>query len=170
METWDLFDSNRQPLLRTRKRGLDKTPGEYHIVVEVWTVNSAKNILVTLRDSNKKLYPNKWENTGGSALAGETSRQGAVRELVEETGIVAQPEELTLLGTQQGDSAFYDIYILHRDIAIEQLTMQPGETTAAKWITLQQLETMIADQTLAYPIGVRFNHVKTAFLNFLDTL
>lgn len=52
------------------------------MVVEVWTVNSEKNILVTLRYASKEIYPNKWENSGGSALAGETSKQAAVRELL----------------------------------------------------------------------------------------
>ena len=35
-------------------------------------------------------------NTGGSVLAGETSRQGAVRELKEETGIGVSEEELIM--------------------------------------------------------------------------
>ena len=73
MELWDLYDSNRQPLFRTQLRNQLINPGEYHIDIEVWTVNSNKNLLVTLRDPNKENYPGKWENTGGSVLAGETS-------------------------------------------------------------------------------------------------
>lgn len=170
METWDLFDSNRQPLFRTHQRGQKKTPGEYHTVVEVWSVNSMKNIFVTLRDSSKEMYPDKWENTGGSALSGETSEQAAVRELMEETGIIAAQEELTLLGTCREDNEFYDIYILHRDIPIDHLTMQAGETTDAKWVTLDQLDAMVIDQTLALPVGRRLSFVRKEFQKYFDSL
>ena len=170
MEIWDLFDSNRQPLFRTLQRGSKKNPGEFHMVVEVWTVDSAKNILVTLRDPSKEMYPDKWENTGGSALLGETSRQAAVRELQEETGIVATQEELTLLGTCQEDEAFFDTYILHRDIPANLLTMQVGETVDAKWVTLKQLDTMISDQTLALPVGRRLSYFRKQFQDFLEAL
>ena len=82
--------------------------GEYHIVVEVWTVNNDGEILLTLRHPDKKEYPNFLENTGGSTVAGETSREGAVRELFEETGIVAAENELFYLGTNIGKAAFID--------------------------------------------------------------
>ena len=52
---------------------------------------------MTLRDKAKPVYPNCWENTGGAVLAGETSLEGALRELREETGLAAQPEALRLL-------------------------------------------------------------------------
>ena len=89
MELWDLFDAGRRPLVRTHPRGTPCAAGEYHIVVSVWTLDSRDNFLLTLRDPAKESYPNTWENTGGSALAGETSRAAAVRELAEETGILA---------------------------------------------------------------------------------
>ena len=160
MELWDLYDRDRQPLLRTHRRGEKKNPGEYHIVVEVWTFNRDGHVLVTLRDPCKEMYPDKWENTGGSALAGETSRQAAVRELAEETGIVAAEEELTFLGTFREEEEFHDTYILRRDVPIDQLTMQKGETVAAKWVTMEQLNAMAADETLALPIGKRLNQIR----------
>ena len=74
MELWDLFDNGRNPLGRTHRRGTPTTPGEYHVVVSIWTADSSGNFLLTLRDPAKESYPNHWENTGGSALAGDTSR------------------------------------------------------------------------------------------------
>ena len=46
----------------------------------------------------------------------ETSRQGAVRELKEETGIGVSEEELMLLGSVRGISAFYDFYVVRKDV------------------------------------------------------
>lgn len=164
MEYWDLHDKNRTPLGRTHKRGDEIANGEFHIVVEIWTVNSKKEILTTLRDSSKIDYPNKWECTGGSILAGETSRQGAVRELHEETGIIAKEDELIILGTYIETSAVVDIYMLHRDIEIENLVMQEGETVDAKWNTVEEILEIINDKTLAFPLGHRFKNVEDAFL------
>lgn len=167
METWDLFDGARQPLHRIHRRGEPIPPGAFHIVVEVWTINSRRQVLLTLRDPAKDEYPNKWENTGGSALAGETSRQAAIRELYEETGIVAAEDELCLLGTYPETSAFVDIYALCRDIPLSELRLQPGETVDAKWVSLVQLESTILDASLALPTGRRLAAVKEAFLEQL---
>ena len=167
MEHWDLFDSARNPLGKTRQRGTPGVPGEYHIVVSIWTVDSEENILLTLRDSVKESYPGCWENTGGSALAGETSRQAAARELFEETGIAASEDELVLIGAQTARDSFVDHYLLRRDMPIAEIRLQDGETAAAKWVTLAELDAMIADLSLAKPIGEQFSEIRERFLLFL---
>jgi len=87
MELWDLYDKDRRPLGIIHKRGDRLKRGTYHLAVGIWTVNSNNELLITLRDKAKKEWPSLWENTAGSVLKGETSLQGAVRELFEETGI-----------------------------------------------------------------------------------
>ncbi len=163
MELWDLYDANRQPLHRTWPRGTELPKGTYHIVVGIWTWNSAGEILLTLRHPEKEIWPDTWENTGGSILTGETSAAGAVRELLEETGIAAEPSDLLLLGTTLEESAFIDTYFLQRDVAIDELTMQEGETTAARWVTLAELYTMAADGTLAAPVAERLYLLQEKF-------
>ena len=44
----------------------------------------SKKILLQLRDSNPKLYPNYWSVFGGSVDEGETFEQAAIREAHEE--------------------------------------------------------------------------------------
>ena len=169
-EIWDLVDRQRQPLFKTHQRGKELQPGEYHLVVEVWTVKPEQQVLVTLRDPCKEEYPDKWENTGGSALAGESSRQAAIRELQEETGIQAREDELIFLGTCWESSALIDIYLLHRDIPVSSLTMQPGETVAARWISLAQLDQLITSRELALPTGRRLGQVRSAFDQALEKI
>ena len=82
MEQWDLYDQNRCPLHRKHVRGMPMQPGEFHVVVNVLSVDRQGNILITKRHP-KKPFGGKWEVTGGSVLAGETSLHGAVRELEE---------------------------------------------------------------------------------------
>ena len=167
MELWDLFDAERNPLSRTRVRGTPCQPGEFHVVVSIWTVDSQGNILLTLRDPVKESYPDHWENTGGSAQAGETSLQAAVRELEEETGIVATEAELRFLATETTRDSFVDHYLLRRDLARSDVRLQKGETADAKWVTLPELDSMVADLSLAKPIGEQFTGIRERFLLFL---
>lgn len=167
MEKWDLFDEKRQPLNRTHTRGNEMVIGENHIVVDIWTVSSDREILLTLRHPDKEIYPNFWENTGGSVLTGETSRLGAARELFEETGINVKENELVLLGTRKETTAFVDTYIVRKDIAISDLTMQEGETADAKWVNLEELDQMIVNGDIASPVAERLQPLRSKFEGFL---
>ena len=162
-EFWDLFDDNRVFLNKQCRRGDEIAAGENHIIIEVWTVNSAGELLLTLRHPDKREYANKWEDTGGCAMAGETSRQAAVRELFEERGLAAREEELIFLGTVKEAISFTDIYMLHRDVSLDELRLCEGETTAAKWVTPEVLGSIIADESLALYAGRRLNHVRKEF-------
>ncbi|MEF9959257.1 MAG: NUDIX domain-containing protein [Niameybacter sp.] len=162
MEKWDLYNVDRQPLNQTHNRLEAMAKGTYHIVVSIWTVNSQNQVLATLRHPKKDKYPNFWENTAGSVLAGETSRQGARRELLEETGINVEEEALQFLDTIKELTAFVDLYIVRKDVAIEELVMQEGETVDAKWVSLEQLDEMIDKGFIAEPVAQRLVPVRKA--------
>ena len=134
--------------------------GTFHLGVDIWTVNSRGEILLTLRSPEKDDLPDEWENTCGSVLAGETALEGALRELREETGIVARPEELGLLCEHCDGNTFGHSYLLRRDVRIKELTFQPGETVAAKWVTPAELDAMVALPTGARPVGSRLPFVR----------
>jgi len=169
MEKWDLFDKTRQPLNRIHNRQDKMIIGEYHIVVDIWTVNDDNEILLTLRHPDKKEYPNFWENTGGSVLAGETNNEGAIRELFEETGIIANQNELFFLGTKKEETAFVDTYITRKNLKISELTMQEGETIDAQWVTLDKLDEMMKSGTIALPVTERVAPLRKSFEHFLFT-
>ena len=120
-------------------------------------------ILLTLRHPMKKEYPDVWENTAGSTLAGESSRECAVRELKEETGLEVLESELTLLGIKKEKTAFVDTYLVYKDISIESLTMQEGETVEAKWVSLEKLDDMISEGLLALPVVERLKPIRKEF-------
>ncbi len=168
MEVWDLLDDKRQSVNKKHIRGSKIKAGYYHIVAEIWTVNSNKEILLTLRHPDKEIYPNLWENTGGSVTTGETSKSGAVRELFEETGIEATEDDIVLLGTRKETSAFVDTYVVRKDIPISALTMQEGETVAAKWVTIVELDQMIANGDVASPVAERLKPLRDKFEGFLE--
>ena len=169
MEKWDLFNKNRQSLNRTICRDDNMMKNEYHIVVNIWTINNKKEVLLTFRHPNKKLYPNKWECTGGNIFEGEKSKACAVRELKEETGIDIFENELIFLGTRreeypsESENLFVDIYAVIKDIEIDSLELQENETTKAKLVTIETLNEMIDDKSIAENMGQRLKSVYTEF-------
>lgn len=138
MELWDLLDEDRKPLGKKHVRGVPMEEGTYHVIVDIWTVTPDGRILLTQRHPDKA-YGLKWECTGGSVLAGETSIQGVCRELEEEVGIHAEPEELTLLDTVRLNDRFVDTYINRREVDPEKLHLQETEVVGARLVTFEEL-------------------------------
>ena len=167
-ELWDLLDEDGMPIGATHVRGEKLPNGAYHRVVEIFTVNAKGELLVTKRSPEKKPYPNMWEITGGAVVAGEDSLDAARRELQEETGIKLDTGELQLILTHRGKSAFVDIYLAHKDVPAEQLTMQPGETTDARWVTFSEFERMIGDGLVPSPVCRRYAVVKYILINKIE--
>ena len=164
-EYWDIYDENRNKTNRLHKRVVPLSGGDYHIVVEIWTVNINRQILLTKRHPDKP-WGNFWECTGGSVVAGEDSITGAKRELLEETGIDALKDNLIQIGSLQSGNNFYDTYLIKKNIAIQDLTLQAEEVIDAKWVTMQEFTKMCSDEIIAPPILSRFNLYQNKILEF----
>lgn len=167
MELWDLYDKDRRALGRTHVRGTALGKGEYHLVVFAWTFNSLGQVLMTKRSPEKQSYAGQWEHTGGSVQAGETSLQAILRELEEETGIRACAEELQLAESYRRSNDFCDIYFLCRDIPLEEIRLQEGETCDAKWVSRSELEEMIRRGEVARPDAQRYRQLGEKLNPFL---
>ena len=141
MEYFDLYTVDRRPLGRRIQRGAPVPHGEYHIVVQIMTINDKGEILLTQRVP-EKTSGGKWECSGGCAVAGESSREAAVRELFEETGIRARTDEIKLVWTLTTDSMLRDFYIVNKDVSLSALRLQAAEVCAAKWVSFDRLEEM----------------------------
>ena len=102
-ELWNVYDYFRNDTGRLIPRGARMRLDEYHLVVNVWLRNARGEYLISQR-SPEKSHPLCWEATGGSVLAGETSVQGAVREVEEELGIRLNPEEGVLICSGTGST------------------------------------------------------------------
>ena len=105
------------------------------------TVNSDGEILLTQRVP-EKTSGGRWECSGGCAVSGETSRQAAVRELYEETGLSVNPEDIKLEWTLTTDSMLRDFYVVSKDAPLEGMKLQTVEVCAAKWVSFERLAEM----------------------------
>jgi len=141
-EIWDVYDAGRHLTGRTHRRIDPLPPGDYHLIVLIWLQNSNDEFLITKRAPNKG-FPNMWECTGGSAVAGDNSLTAAIREVKEETGLAALPENGRLVTTYRSNDAFWDIWLFRQDFDLDDVVLQEGETIDAKYATADQICTMI---------------------------
>lgn len=155
MEFNDIYNKERQLTGRTHRRGTPWRKGEYGLVVCVWVYNGKGELLLTRR-APEKSFAGTWENSGGAALAGEDSLQAITREIYEETGIRAQPQEFELLCSGRDRNTHYDFYCLKRDITVEQVILQPGETDGAKWVSFDEIHEMIRQGMICSIIAKQF--------------
>ena len=142
-ELWELVDGKKNKTGVIHERGKEELipEGMYHQVVEIWTKSASNKILLTKRHPDKK-YGSLWECTGGSVIKGETSLEGAIRELREETGILVEKDKILYLGDTFYDSYVVDTYLCVLDEEEPILNLQPEEVVDAKFITFEEVELM----------------------------
>ena len=140
MEKWDLYNAKREKSGITVCRGEIIPKGLYHLSVSVWIVNQQGQYLLSQRHP-KKQYPLYWECTGGSVLSGETSLQGAIREVKEELGILLTPgsEKLIYQSRRENVQDFYDVWLFHKNIKIEEMRLQETEVVDVQWVNPDKL-------------------------------
>lgn len=155
MELMDVYDKDRNLTGKTHLRGTPWGKGEYGLVVCVWVYDGCGKLLLTRR-APEKSFAGTWENSGGAAQAGEDSRTAIVRELFEETGIRAEPEEFELLCSDRDRMCHYDFYWLKRSVPLQEIVLQPGETDGVRWATFEEIHKLIRQGQICKIIADQF--------------
>ena len=146
MEFWDLYDRDRIPTGETHQRGKPLPADRYHMVVHVVIFNTKGEMLIQQRQPFKEGWPNMWDITvGGSAVAGDTSRTAAQREVMEEIGLAIDLSEEQLKLTIPFDVGFDDVYTLVMDVDLTTLHLQESEVQAVRWASEEEILAMLAD-------------------------
>ena len=163
----DIYDKDRKLTGRVHRRGTPWKKGEYGLVVCVRVYDGHGKVLLTRR-APEKSAAGTWENSGGAVKAGEDSLTAIVRELREETGITAKPEEFELLDACTERGTHYDHYCLRRDPAKVKVVLQPGETDGVQWATFEMVREMIKKRQICKVIGRQFLRHEPMLLKRLD--
>ena len=158
-ELWDAYNSDYQKiegltLVRDEEEYFPK--GAYHLVCEVLVRHVDGTYLLMKRDPTKPLYPNMWEATaGGSALKGESAVEGALRELREETGVIA--DKLEFLSKDLGGHCWHVRYLCVTDCDKNSIKFQEGETCDYKWLPASEILAMSDEELLGWQMR---KHIK----------
>lgn len=146
MEMWDILDQNRIKTGCLVERGQPMKPGDFHLVVFAFIKNSNGKFLISKR-SPEKTFPNTWEITGGSAIAGDDSLKAIKREVKEELGIDMIGEGKLLKSTKyEGEfSHFADIWLFEQEIDMKHVICQTEEVSEAKLATKEDIKMLIEE-------------------------
>lgn len=144
MENLDLFDIDRIRTGRTMLRGTPRPEGLYRMIVHICLFGSDGRMLIQQRQPFKTPWAGLWDlSAGGSAVAGENSRQAARRELREELGLDLDLSACRPALTVNWEGGFDDIYTLTADPAPDSLRLQEEEVRAVRWASREEIERMI---------------------------
>ena len=148
VEKVDVYNRNKEKTGKIiyREKGASLNRDEFIISITAWIVNSTGKILMTQRRLDKD-KGGMWEPTTGLIQSGETSTNGALRELKEEIGIELNVEDIKLVQEFVEEitdlNFFRDIYLVNKEIPLEQIKFIDGEVINAKYVTIDEFNEMI---------------------------
>src|SRR5690349_17223825 len=102
--------------------------GDYFVCLTL--VDPRGWFLMQERDEHAPVWPDTWCFPGGGIEAGETPREGAARELAEETGIVVAADSLHDLGAFEVESPHghftYHVFAAPTELGDRDVDCQEG--------------------------------------------
>lgn len=140
MELWDIYNSDKTKSNKTMVKGEKFEKGSYHLVVHACIFNLKGEMLIQQRQPFKSGWSNMWDITvGGSAVSGETSQTAIERELFEEIGLKINLQNVQPHLTINFDVGFDDVYLIEKEVDINNLVLQYEEVQRVKWATLDEI-------------------------------
>ena len=146
----DIVDENGEPTGDVIDRETAHSKGIRHRTAHVWLLrnnNDKVQILLQKRCQTKSSYPGCYDiSSAGHIPSGVDYIQSALRELNEELGIIASPEELIYCGDRKivSDKVFFGrefhdrqvsrVFILWKDINEADMCLQTEEVESVLWI------------------------------------
>lgn len=144
MEILDLYDNKKRKLNKTIIRGEGRLElREYTTAVHVWIMNSRGEFLIQKRSDTMSKHPGKWECPGGAIYTGETSLDGAIREVNEELGFKIDIANIEFLLAYKKEHIFVDVWLVKDNIDVNKLILQKEEVSMARLASLQEINNLI---------------------------
>lgn len=170
MEIFDIVDEYGKPTGETIERGLAHKEGVRHRTAHIWIareVNGKWQVLLQKRAQTKDSFPGRYDtSSAGHIQAGDEPLESAIRELQEELGIVASPEELKYAGTfnikyekefhnklfKDNEIAF--VYVYLGELDIDDIIVQEEELECVEWFDLEETytECLAHNQKFCVPV------------------
>lgn len=122
-------------------------------------------------------YPFFWETVGGSVLQGETSIEGAVREVKEEVGITLSPESGQLAFTKIRDTVngekfrdILDVWVFYYDGEADLTAATTKEVAECKWLRSDQIYDLFQEQKLVPTLDYFFSAFSGPIPHYRDII
>lgn len=154
MELLDVVDENGNPTGEKIERKEAHEKGIRHRTAHIWIVrerNGRKQVLLQKRAMTKDSFPGRYDtSSAGHVQAGDEPLESGCRELYEELGIQAFPEELEYAGTFQvkyekefhgkmfRDNEIAFVYVYREKVVLKNLVIQKEELDGVQWFDLEE--------------------------------
>lgn len=161
MEWMDIRDPEGNPTGRTTPRAHALQNGEFMLAVHVFIYRDDGRFLLQKRSMQKRLYPGKWDITGGGVLAGESSLEAACREVREEVGLALPPQRMQKLARLKRPPCFFDVWACRQAFELGDLVLQREEVDDVRLVSPPEMLTILFEQE--YPDD-GYRRVLTDFL------
>ena len=149
-ELLDVVNEDGCPTGETVGRSVAHRDGIRHRTAHVWLVRlgpvGRMQVLVQKRAANKDSFPGCWDvSSAGHIPAGDNWVTSALRELKEELGVEAKPQDLKLLGKHsvRHDAVFHEkpfrnrqvsaVFVMLYDRPAENFQVQASEIESVEW-------------------------------------
>ena len=171
-EIFDIVDETGKPIGKTVTRAKAHEEGIPHRTAHIWVardVNGEIEVLLQKRALNKESFPGRYDtSSAGHIQAGDEPLESAIRELSEELGIQAEPEDLQFAGTFRiqyekefhgkmfKDNEFSFVYIYKGEVQISELSIQKEELESVEWFNLEEVYRACRpprDEKFCVPLG-----------------
>ena len=158
-ELRDLYDINSERTGKTFYKGDSIPEGYYPMVVMAVIRNSKGEFLMQKRVESKG---GDWGVTGGHPKAGETPIEGMITEVKEELGLDFSKDDFTLYDSGCDGNDCYKMYLVNKDIDLNDITIQKEELTEVRWFSTKELDKMVStgelnpDQTSCFKKACKF--------------
>ncbi|HIV24180.1 MAG TPA: NUDIX domain-containing protein [Candidatus Scatomonas pullistercoris] len=151
MELFDILNPDGSKSGLVRERGVAHRQGSLHATSHIWIARPGKDggwdLLLQKRSACKDSHPGCYDiSSAGHVAAGDACLPSALRELREELGIQAAPEQLHFAGTHRGafsetfygkpfrDNELSSVYIYTEPVDIRTLSLQKTEVEEVRWM------------------------------------
>lgn len=166
MEVWDLYTKYREKTGKEHIRG-EKIPEDcYHLVVHVWIRNNKGEYLISQRSADRPTFPLMWECVGGSVIKGESSIEGAIREVKEEVGLDLEQEAGRLVFSKiRGTDVKYeckayndimDVWLFNYSGEVQLEAATTNEAADCKWMTVSEIRKLYEEKKLVQTLDYFF--------------
>ena len=155
MEYLDICDENGMPTGAVTARSTAHRDGILHRTAHLWVVREISGkyqVLMQKRSMEKESFPGLYDtSSAGHIPAGEEPLPSALRELSEELGIEAAPEQLDYAGSFRIEyekvfhgKPFHDneavwVYVYREPVDISRLHLQESEVESVRWFDLEEV-------------------------------
>ncbi|MBP3901598.1 MAG: NUDIX domain-containing protein [Blautia sp.] len=155
MEILDICDENGLPTGEIVDRDIAHRDGILHRTAHVWVVKrtaAGYDALLQKRSMDKESFPGLYDtSSAGHIPAGEEPVPSALRELEEELGIAAEPEDLVFAGMFRiryeeefhgkpfRDNEVTSVYVYQKPVEIENLSLQASEVDEVRWFDVEEV-------------------------------